>query len=229
MAILVSIIITNHNYGRYLGRCIRSCLDQSLDKNKYEIIVVDDASTDESVEVIKSFGDRIKPVLLKENKGVANASNIGIKEALGYFIIRIDADDYINEHMLLIMSEILEHNQDLGFAYCDHFVVDKDGNKLQRVNMKSLGNLLNHGAGIMFKKSHLEALGLYNPELKNCEDYDLIMRYLKNFDGYHIPLPLYRYTRHDSNMTNDKEARLDWEQKVLKLNNSQSIKPGDIK
>lgn len=229
MAINVSVIITNHNYGKYLGRCIRSCLDQSMDKSKYEVIVVDDASTDESAKVINSFGNKIKPLFLKENSGVAYASNMGIRGSLGYFVIRVDADDYVDEHTLLIMTEILNYNQDIGFVYCDHFVVDTMGIKLRRVNMKTLSNLLNHGAGIMFKKSHLEVLGLYNEDLKNCEDYDLILRYLKNFDGYHIPLPLYRYTKHDANMTNKKNKRLEWEKKVLKSNNFKSVKPGGIK
>jgi glycosyltransferase involved in cell wall biosynthesis len=229
MAINVSIIITNYNYGKYLGRCIRSCLDQSMDKSRYEVVVVDDASTDESAEVINSFGDKIRPVFLKENRGVSYASNVGIREALGFFIIRVDADDYINEHTLLIMAEILNSNQDIGFVYSDHLVVDVAGTVLKRVNKKTLANLLNHGAGIMFKKSHLEVLGLYNVALKNCEDYDLILRYLKNFDGYHIPLPFYRYTRHDTNMTNDENERSEWEKKVLELNNASSIKPRDEK
>lgn len=223
MPMSTSIIITNHNYGKYLGRCIRSCLDQTMDINHYEIIVIDDASTDESKDVLDTFGKKIKTIYLNENKGVAYASNVGIIKALGIYIIRIDADDFINENTLHFMTQILIYNQDIGFVYCDHFRVDENGNKLERVNMKSLTNLLNHGAGIMFRKFNMEALGLYNSELKNCEDYDLIMRYLKNFDGYHLPLPLYRYSRHDSNMTNNKKERKNWEKKVLKMNNAKLI------
>ena len=218
MGINSSIIITNYNYGKYLGRCIRSCLNQTLPKTEYEIIVVDDKSSDESKEVLKSFGDQIVVKLLKENKGVAYASNQGIKLAKGMFIMRVDADDFINDNMVLFMTKILIENPDIGFVYGDHFKVDKEGTKLKRVNMKNLSNLLNHGAGIMFRKIHLEAMGLYDTNLRNCEDYDLIIRYLRNFDGFHLPMPFYRYTKHDSNMTNNIEARKVAEKKVLDKN-----------
>jgi len=90
--------------------------------------------------------------------------------------------------------------------------------------MKNLENLFNHGAGILFRKSHLETVGLYDRELKNCEDYDLLIRYFKNFDGYHLKLPLYRYTLHDNNMTKDKKSRKAWETKILKKNKMGEIK-----
>lgn len=212
--IKTSVIITNHNYEKFLGRCIRSCLNQSMPDEDYEVIVVDDASTDKSREVIESFGDEIVPIFLKKNCGVAYASNEGIKKAKGMFIMRVDADDFVNENMLLFMSEILSWNQDLGFVYCDHFRVDENGEKLERVSLGNVEKLYNHGAGIMFRKLNLEALGLYDIDLENCEDYDLLIRYFKNFDGYYLKLPLYRYTRHEKNMTKDKEARKYWKDKV---------------
>ena len=63
----VSVIITNFNYGRYLSRCIRSAINQSFDKYEYEIIVVDDCSSDNSREIIGSFGQFIKPILNNKN------------------------------------------------------------------------------------------------------------------------------------------------------------------
>lgn len=211
--VLISVIITNYNYGQYLGRCIRSCLNQVLPKDRYEIIVVDDKSTDNSRKIIETFGSEIVPVFLEKNYGVAYASNEGIKKARGRYVIRVDADDYIAESTLLIMSELLTHNKDIGFVYCDHFLVDEQDNQ-QRVSLSSLEVLLNHGAGIMFRKSYLETLGLYDIELKNAEDYDLIKRYIKNFNGYHLKLPLYKYYRHGNNMTKNKEEREKWSQRV---------------
>ena len=83
MVIDTSVIITNFNNSKFIGRCIRSCLKQSLDRSRYEIIVVDDASTDNSRVVIDSFGDEIVKVYLDKNIGVARTSNVGIKKALG--------------------------------------------------------------------------------------------------------------------------------------------------
>ena len=174
--IQTSIIITNKNYAKFLGRCIRSCLNQSMPRNEYEIIVVDEASTDNSKEVMESF---------------------------------------INANTLLIMTEILAWNSDIGFVSCDHFRVDEDGEKLGRIELNNIEKLYNQGAGVMFKKTNLEAIGLYDSKLKNREDYALLVKYYETFEGYHIKLPLYRdgfnkkplyrYILRDKNISEDKE------------------------
>ena len=212
MAVDVSVVICSYNNEAYLGRAIRSCLNQSLPKERYEVIVVDDASSDNSWEVIDSFSDLVVPIKLDHNEGVAEASNIGIKAAKGRFIIRVDSDDYIKEHCLLFLSEILLANPDIGFTYADHLKVDKNENVMERVVINTIDLLFRHGAGIMFRKSYMEALGLYDKNLRNAEDFDLLKRYLKNYDGYHLRLALYNYRQHDSNMTKDEEERKKWEQ-----------------
>lgn len=211
MAIQTSIIITNYNNEKYLGRAIRSCLKQSLPADSFEIIVVDDASTDNSRDVIASFGRQVKSVCLERNVGVAGASNEGIRTAIGAYIIRVDSDDYINEHTLLFLTQVLDWNLDIGFVYTDHLRVDKDEKVIERVDITTPMLLFRHGAGIMFRKSYLEAIGLYDPKMRNAEDFDLLKKYIKNWDGYHLRLPLYRYRRHETNMTNDEEDRKRWE------------------
>lgn len=208
----VSVIITNYNNSKYIGRAIRSCLNQSLDKKKYEIIVVDDCSTDNSRDVINNYP--VISIFLPKNGGVSVASNEGIKKAIGKYIIRVDSDDYINENTLLFLSEILNWNSDLGFVYADHLRVAEDEAVLGRVSINTLDLLYRHGAGIMFRKTYLEDLGLYDTSLRNAEDYDLLKRYIKNFNGYHLRIPLYRYRQHDTNMTKDEEERKRWEQKA---------------
>ena len=86
----ISVIITCHNLEEYIGRAIRSCLNQTIDEEKYEVIVVDDASKDGSKNVISEFKDFIEPIWLNENVGVAEASNLGIKKSKGDYIIRVD-------------------------------------------------------------------------------------------------------------------------------------------
>lgn len=213
-----SVIITSFNRKKYLGRAIRSCLKQSLDKSRYEIIVVDDASTDGSQDILVGYKDKIVPIILNKNVGVAEASNVGIRKALGRYVIRVDSDDYINENTLLFMTEILDSNHDIGFVYCDHIRVDDNEKPIERVNLDTLDKLYRHGAGIMFRKSYLEDIGLYDKEFRNAEDFELLKRYLKNFDGYRLRVPLYRYRIHDGNMTKDEEERKDWETRVQKKN-----------
>ena len=209
----VSVIITNYNLENYIGTCIRSCLNQTLPKEEYEIIIVDDNSTDNSKNVINSYqtlNKNIKLIELEQNYGVSYASNIGIRNAIAPYIIRVDADDYINENMLFFFSEILIWNPDISFVYGDIFKVNDNGEHLDRIKLNIIDNLYNHGAGIMFRKSCLEAVGLYDENIKNCEDFDLIKRIFKNFDGYYLRVPFYRYRRHENNMTNDINSREKW-------------------
>lgn len=208
---MISVIIRNFNNQNYLGRAIRSCLNQNV---KAEVIVVDDASTDQSHEVIDSFKDKIVSIKLDVNVGVAEAANIGIRNALGSFVILVDSDDYIAENTLLFMGEILDKNHDIGFVYGDLIRVDKEENVIERINLDTPEKIFRHGAGILFRKSYLETLGLYDTIMRNAEDHELLSRYIKNFNGYHLRLPLYRYSLHENNITNNEEERKKWEQKI---------------
>ena len=88
----VSIIINNYNYGRYVRQAIESALSQTY--NHYELVIVDDGSTDESRAIIEEYKDRAR-LFFKENGGQASAFNIGITEAGGDFILLLDSDDYL--------------------------------------------------------------------------------------------------------------------------------------
>ncbi len=208
----VSIVIRNFNNAQYLRRAIRSCLNQSFHAD--EIIIIDDASTDDSRNVIQSFGEKVNHVFLAENVGVAEAANTGIRNALGRFVILVDSDDYISNNTTLFMREILDKNPDIGFVYADHLRVDEEENVIERVNLDTLEKVFRHGAGIMFRKSYLEKLGLYEPNMKNAEDHELLSRYIKNFNGFRIPIPLYRYRRREGQITSNEENRKQWEQKI---------------
>src|SRR3972149_4201969 len=90
----ISIIITNYNYSKYLGKCIESCINQDADIN-YEVIIVDDGSTDASLDVAEPYlCDKVHLIKI-DNSGIEVASNIGIRSAKGELIIRVDADDYL--------------------------------------------------------------------------------------------------------------------------------------
>lgn len=99
----VSIVITNYNYGRFLRRSIESALDQDYDNA--EVIVVDDASTDNTPSVVRSFGPRIKTCLREENGGHAAAFNTGFRSSRGDIVLFLDADDYLYPHAV---SEIVD-------------------------------------------------------------------------------------------------------------------------
>ncbi|MFM7105835.1 MAG: glycosyltransferase family 2 protein, partial [Flavobacteriales bacterium] len=89
---MISLIITTYNYGQYLERAIRSALDQTLPIEQYEVIVIDDASTDHTSLILDNFKDDIRIIRMDKNVGLAAARNEGIRKAKGQFVVFLDAD-----------------------------------------------------------------------------------------------------------------------------------------
>ncbi len=112
----VSIVIPNYNYADYLPQAIESALNQTYD-NK-EVLVVDDGSTDSSVEIIRSYGSRVK-FLPQDNQGVSAARNTGIAFAQGEFLLPLDADDYL-EMRYLATTVPLMADPEVGIVSTDY-------------------------------------------------------------------------------------------------------------
>ena len=136
---IVSIIITNYNYGNYLHRCIRSCLNQTLPVNEFEVILVDDFSKDNSHNVVEEYRSlpNFRYIRNKKNLGVAHSANTAIKRSKGKYFVRVDSDDYINKEFANILSLYLEENpKKLGVA-CDYYLINDKEKKFDRFHPKS--------------------------------------------------------------------------------------------
>jgi glycosyltransferase involved in cell wall biosynthesis len=199
----VSIIVTSYNYELYIERCIRSCLDQDFDPAKFEVIVVDDHSDDHTVAVLDKFKrfPNFRLIVNDRNVGVAEASNIGVRAALGRYVVRVDADDYIGEYMVKFMSHYLDMNPDAFCLACDYFRVD-DKQKLERVHAEQSPI----SCGIMYRKDDLVAMGLYNPDFRHREEEELRSR-LK-YQAHFLRIPFYRYRIHNTNKTKSPDYLL---------------------
>ena len=124
-----SLVITNYNRERFIDRAIRSCLMQIILRRPIEIIVVDDASTDGSLDIIREFSHDVQVFEQDRNQGVAAASNVGLANASGRYWMRVDADDFLNTYACAFLGSILDENPDIDFVYCDHHRVDLRGVK----------------------------------------------------------------------------------------------------
>jgi len=197
----VSIIITNYNYGKYLSRCIRSCLAQK--NSNIEVIVVDDCSTDHSIDVLSTFKDDIVLIANKENLGCAKSANLGIKAARSQFVVRVDADDFISSDMCYIMSAYLESNHDAFCVSCDYNLVDDHENFLERKYAEEK----NISCGIMYRRDLLLEFGGYNPEMRHREEEELRKRLGEYYNIHHLKFPFYRYRMHNNNKTKEPEYK----------------------
>ena len=214
----ISVVVTNYNYGHYISRCIRSLLDQSMNQHKlkYEIIVVDDKSTDNSLKILNAFEDKIKVVKLELNTGLASAANAGIRQAQGRLIVRVDADDYVHPDFLKLF---ITANEQLGKEYdvfsMDYLEVDTLGNEISRKD----ASLFPIACGLAMKQEVFYLVGGYTEGLRINEDLDLYKKIIslnkpnkqvhlageKQTLGsrgiYNINMPLYRYVKHGISLT----------------------------
>jgi glycosyltransferase involved in cell wall biosynthesis len=209
---IVSVIIPVYNAGKYIARCIRSAMNQSLGSDLYEIIVVNDGSTDNTSEVLKYFSEHIKVINLDENMGIAYARNEGIKLSRGRYIVNLDADDYINRDLLYVESLFLNLNANWDAVSCDYFLVNEKEEHIKRVNAKK--NPI--ACGIMFRAEKLIDIGLYDPEFMFNEEMDLRIRFEKKFTIKHIELPLYRYRQHGNNSSKDQQKKAKFDSLLIK-------------
>lgn len=197
----VSIIIPAHNQEKYIGRCLRSAINQTLDEADYEIIVINDGSVDRTEYALELFRDEITLIKNPSQVGLPAALNRGIHAAKGQFIVRVDADDYVHAEYLNILSLYLKLNKDIDAVACDYYLVDEHENLLAQKNCTEEPI----GCGIMFRVNQLIDIGLYDEDFLSREEEDLRIRFEKKHTINRIRLPLYRYRRHDTNMTNDTE------------------------
>lgn len=127
----ISFVVLSYNYARYIGECIASILDQAGDHD-FEVIVVDDASTDDSEAVIRSFEDaRIIYVRHPQNLGHAATVTDGLKIARGNLVARIDSDDRYRPEFLNEVVPLFDRFPDVGLVYGDAAIINEHGSITQ--------------------------------------------------------------------------------------------------
>ena len=227
---LVTVYITNHNYGRFLQKAIESVLGQTL--QNFELIIIDDGSTDDSYEILKKYEKNKKILVIKQKKkGLIFSNNIALRLSKAKYIIRLDADDWLDKHALEIMYNTHKRNKNLSLVFPDYYEVSEDGKILslfRRMNIKKVKvfDKPAHGACTMFNKELLVGVGGYS-ELINCQDgFDIWLKLLKRYKFANINLPLFFYRKHSLSLSNKKERILKNRSKIFQeyVHNNPRIK-----
>ncbi len=197
----ISVIVPVHNEERYVGRCLRSLLNQSLPDDQYEIIVIDDFSLDNTAIILDQYIGSIVMLKNMRNLGLPASLNKGILKAKGQYIVRVDGDDYVHHEYLNILSIHLSLNNDLDAVACDYNLVDKRQNVITHKNCM----VDPIGCGIMYRIEQLIDIGLYNEEFLVREDEEINLRFTKKYAITRIPIPLYKYFLHHDNITSNEK------------------------
>lgn len=209
---LVSIVMVNYNQERFIKEAIDSVVAQTY-KN-WELIIVDDGSTDQSVEIIKGYNDnRIKLICLEENSHICIATNVGFSYVTGEYIARLDSDDVWEKEKLYKQIAFLEENSDARVCFTQVNIIDENG---QNVNEKEtellklynsrqkdrkdwirffffIGNSLLQT--LVFDRQLLDEIGGFNLAYCQSHDFEFLIRLIKRTDFYFVEERLVRYRR----------------------------------
>mgnify|MGYP001171702567 FL=1 len=180
----ITVYITNHNYEKFISKSIQSVLSQSF-KN-YELIIIDDGSNDDSVNVIDRFCKKNKDIIFVKQKkrGLVASNNIAISLAKGKYIMRLDADDWLKKDALKEMFKIIDKNDETAMVFPDYYEVDINGKKILRFvrhNFKKvdLKDQPAHGACSLIRLSILKKIGGYDEKFMCQDGFYIWMKLLK--------------------------------------------------
>ncbi|MGC8771755.1 MAG: glycosyltransferase family 2 protein [Brevinematia bacterium] len=178
-----SIIVPSYNQGKFIKQTIDSILAQDVEK---EVFVIDGCSTDGTLDILRSYGDKIKWISEKD-KGQTDAINKGLRMVSGDIIAYINSDDYYLSGSLKIVEDLFKKHPDFMWLTGDGIIVDKDGKEIQgfvSVYKKILRSF--HGfiyitnfiiqPSTFFRKSVLDEIGFFDETKRYTMDYDYWLR-----------------------------------------------------
>lgn len=184
MNVAFSVVIPLYNKEKSVQKTARSVLDQTY--GNFEIVVVNDGSTDNSLKVFENIKDERIQIINQTNKGVSSARNLGIKSAKYNWLVFLDADDlWCDNHLESLLDSIKEYPNEKVFAtfYATNLKFNQNDTKKIIVDnffKHPFGkyNLINSSC-VCIKKSVFENIGLFNPHLTHGEDLDMWIRIMK--------------------------------------------------
>jgi glycosyltransferase involved in cell wall biosynthesis len=204
----VSVIIPTYNRAQFIARALKSVFDQTF--QDFEIIVVDDGSTDQTRGVLAFFEDRIRYVY-QENSGVSIARNRGIQEARAEYIAFLDSDDYWSPDKLAEQVKVLDLFKNVGIVYGRMPIVNENGKQIglkpAGISGKNFAELMEvwgdlPTSSVMTRKECFAKAGMFDPMLGTMEDIDLWLRISRFYDLFEIKgKPLAFYYRHSGQIT----------------------------
>lgn len=218
---LVTVYITNYNYERFIEQSIQSVFSQSL--ISWEIIILDDGSTDNSRDILEKYREEEKvTIIYQQNKGLNITNNVAMRVAKGKYLMRLDADDFLHPLALEKMVAPLEADPNLGLVFPDYYYADAEGEIIaeeRRHNFEKEVSLYDqpaHGACTMIRLSFLKKVGGYN-ESFTCQDgYDLWLKFITHYSVSNVNESLFYYRRHGANLTTNEERILNTRREIKK-------------
>ena len=207
-----SVVIATYNNAEFLPEVLDSIFNQTY--KDLEVIIVDDASTDNTPEVLKRYEGRIITERFPENRGSAAGWNRAIELARGEYIVLASGDDAWLPERLEEQIRVLDTQPDIGLVYCRVVTIDEKGNPLRTPSTKKYPsgkifldlfmdeNFVSPTA--IFRKPLVEKAGILDESLKLCQDYDFAIRHARYTETYFLDKVLLKYRKHTGSVTTGK-------------------------
>lgn len=203
---LVSIVMTVYNSDRFVGCAIASVLNQTYEN--LELVIINDGSTDKSLEVCNRYASRDKRIILKtvDHQGITPSVIHATDLATGYYLGVVDDDDILHINALDRCVSALEGNKDASFVYTDHVDIDKHENSMglgsrcqeEYSYRRMLERFITHHFRLI-PREKFNKVGGWNDLFHYAADYDLCLRLCELADPIHLKEALYYYRIHDNN------------------------------
>ena len=204
----VSICMATRNHAMYIEDALESLRRQTLDSVRFEVIVIDDGSTDETRNILLNWVPWIRMVS-RENRGLVPSCNEGLALSRGRYFARLDSDDLVDSSWLESMVAALDARPHACLAFPDRLVMERQSTRRVSASADNVYSL--EACGTLFRADTLRHAGGFRAFY--WEEYDLYARLRSMGEWTHVPLPLYVYRKHESSMTSRAADRLDgWRQ-----------------
>jgi glycosyltransferase involved in cell wall biosynthesis len=208
----VSVICPVYNAAAFVEPTLQSVLNQTY--KDFELIVVNDGSTDNTRQILEKYGDKIRYVY-KKNGGQSSSRNAGIRVARGQYIALIDHDDIWIPNKLELQVQEMEKAKTIGLVTCGTIGFNENGetgrtlrhlvNSLTRTQLLrrlAMGNIIGGCSNVLIRNECFLKLGLFDESLRMAEDWDMWVRIAQSYDIRSIPQLLVKYRWHEKNFSN---------------------------
>lgn len=201
----ISVIIPLYNKESSINKTVESVLSQTF--MDFELLIIDDGSTDNSLECLSTFKDKRIKIISKKNGGVSDARNFGIKASSSEYIYFLDADDIITEDCLSVFVDLIEKHKDAAVFVANFKVVNTDGSEfvycsgqkemVVQNNFKALWtkSVFPRTGSIIIKKYCFDEVGFFDINISFYEDLEFILRVLRVYKVAYSPRVVLYYIR----------------------------------
>jgi glycosyltransferase involved in cell wall biosynthesis len=221
----VSVIMNCLNCSKYLREAIDSVYSQTY--KDWEIIFWDNVSTDNSAEIAKSYGNKLRYFRGEKTVPLGHARNLAIEKAKGEFIAFLDCDDIWLPEKLKKGLEVFEKKAEVMLVYSNSFVVDAEGNTIKTFfdsEKPARGNVFNKLfcsynfiplLTAIVKKEVFGEVGLFDNNYKIAEEYDLFLKIASKYPVDYVEQSLAKYRVHESNFSNNQKIGIKEELEII--------------